>query len=236
MNKIYIVTAKRTPQGRLMGTLSKRSAVDLAIAAGREALRVVMPQSIDQVIVGNVLSAGQGMNLARQVGVGVGVPVERPAYSVNMMCASGAQAVILAAQAVRAGEAGTVLCGGSESMSNAPHLLDRARGGYKLGDASVMDAILRDGLTDTFSGQHMGLITEMLAEKYGITREDQDRYALESQQRCLAAQTRGAFSDEIVTVDTLKQDEHPRPDVTLEKLAVMKPAFKAAGTITAGNS
>ena len=236
MKKLYIVAAKRTPQGRLLGVLSKYSAVELAQAAGREALREVTPQSIDQVIVGNVLSAGLGMNLARQVGVGLGIPVECPAYSVNMMCASGLQAVILAAQALRAGDAGTILCGGSESMSNAPYLLDRARSGYKLGDARVMDTILRDGLTDTFSGQHMGVITETLAERYGISRDEQDRYALQSQQRCLSAQASGVFSDEIVAVGGLRHDEHPRPDTTLEKLAAMNPAFKPTGTITAGNA
>jgi len=236
MKKIYIVAAKRTPQGRLLGALAKRSAVDLAKAAGREILRTVAPAAIDQVIVGNVLSAGQGMNMARQVGVGLDIPLDRPAYTINMMCASGMHAVILAAQILRAGEARTILCGGAESMTNAPYLLDRARVGYKMGDATLIDSVLRDGLTDAFSARHMGLSAELLAEKYAIDRVAQDTFAVRSQQRYAAALAQGAFNDEIVAVDALKQDEHPRPDVTLEKLSSMKPAFKPTGTITAGNA
>lgn len=236
MKNIYIVAAKRTPQGRFLGGLVKRSAVDLARAAAGAALKTIEPRDLDQVIIGNVLAAGQGMNMARQVGIGVGIPPERHAFTVNMMCASGMQAVILAAQAIRAGEAQAILCGGAESMSNAPYLLDRARGGYKLGNATLIDAILRDGLTDVFSGRHMGLMTEALAEQYGITRAAQDTLALQSQQKYAAAFARGAFNDELVTVDDLKQDEHPRPDVTMEKLSAMQPAFKADGTITPGNA
>ncbi len=236
MTELFIVGAKRTPQGRLLGALARRSAADLAKEAGREILKTIAPQQLDQVIIGNVLAAGQGMNIARQVGVGLGLPLERPAYTVNMMCASGMQAVILALQAIRAGDAHAILCGGTESMSNAPYLLDRARAGYKLGDGVLLDSVLRDGLTDTFSGRHMGLLTEALAEQYQVGRADQDAFALQSQQKYARAQAAGAFADELVPVDKLAQDEHPRPDVTLEKLAAMKPAFKPGGTITAGNA
>lgn len=236
MNDLFIVGAKRTPQGRFLGALAKRTAADLAREAGRETLGTIDPQDVDRVIVGNVLSAGQGMNIARQIGVGLGLPLDRPAYTVNMMCASGMQAVLLASQAIRCGEANAILCGGTESMSNAPYLLDRARAGYKLGDGVLLDSILRDGLMDTFSGKHMGLVTEALAEQYGIDRLAQDTFALQSQQKYARAQARGAFADELAPVDQVVQDEHPRGDVTLEKLSAMKPAFKPNGTITAGNA
>ena len=236
MKRIVIVAAKRTPQGRFLGGLAKRSAVELATAAGRAALQGVPPEAVDQVIVGNVLSAGQGMNMARQVGVGLGIPLDRTAFTVNMMCASGMQAVLLAAQAIRAGDACAVLCGGAESMSNAPYLLERARSGYKLGDGALIDELLRDGLTDPFSRKHMGLVTETLAERYAIGREAQDAFALRSQQRYAAALARQAFADELVPVDDLTQDEHPRPDTSLAKLATVKPAFKPDGSVTAANA
>ena len=236
MSKLFIVGAKRTPQGRLLGALAKRSATDLAKEAGREMLKTFDPSDLDQVIMGNVISAGQGMNIARQIGLGLGLPLDRPAYTVNMMCASGMQAVILACQAIQAGEANAILCGGTESMSNAPYLLDRARAGYKLGDAVLLDSVLRDGLTDTFSGKHMGLITEALADQYNIDRVAQDTFALQSQQKYAQAQAQGMFADELAPVDHVTQDEHPRPDATLEKLSAMKPSFKPGGTITAGNA
>lgn len=236
MTKLFIVAAKRTPQGRLLGALSKLSAVDLALVPGRAILKTIDPQSLDQVVLGNVLSAGAGMNIARQVGVGLSLPLERAAYTVNMMCASGMQAVILAGQTILAGEANAILCGGTESMSTAPYLLKRAREGYKLGDGILLDAILRDGLTDAFSGKQVGLITEDLAAQYQIDRAAQDHFALSSQQKYAAALARGAFAAEIVPVESVAADEHPRPDVTLEKLAALKPVFQAGGTITPGNS
>jgi acetyl-CoA C-acetyltransferase len=236
LKTIYIVAAKRTPLGRFMGGLAKRPAVQLAKDAAGEMLKKIPAADIDQVIVGNVLAAGQGMNISRQIGVGLGIPLDRTAYTVNMMCASGMQAMILAAQAILAGEANAVLCGGTESMSNAPYLLDQARGGYKLGNGVLMDAILRDGLTDTFSGKHMGLTAEALARKYGIDRKAQDAFALQSQQKYAAAQARRTFDDEIVSIEKVTQDEHPRTDVTMEKLASMKPAFQADGTVTPANA
>jgi len=236
MTRACIVAAKRTPQGRFMGALAKRSAVDLGIAAGRAVLQTIDPEQIDQVIVGNVIAAGLGMNIARQIGVGLGVPVDRPAFSVNMMCASGMQAVILATQAILAGQARVVLCGGTESMSNAPFLLDRARVGYKLGDGVLIDSLLRDGLVDTFDNEHMGLTAERIAHRYRIDRAAQDVFALRSQQNTAKAYAEGRYRDELAALPELDSDEHPRPDTTLEKLSALRPAFKPDGTITAGNA
>jgi len=236
MRRICIVAAKRTPQGRFLGALAKETAVGLSIHAGRKALEEVGAETIDQVIIGNVLAAGQGMNIARQIGVGLGIPVDRIAFTVNMMCASGMQAVILGAQAVAAGTAQVVLCGGTESMSNAPYLLDRARNGYKIGDGVLVDVLLRDGLVDCFSNEHMGLTAELLAEMHKIGREEQDGFALRSHQRWAAAQEAGVFEREMVPIGDLDRDEHPRPDTTLRKLAGLKPAFKSDGTVTPGNA
>ena len=236
MNDVYIIAAKRTPQGRFMGALADLSAADLAVAAGRAALDGIDPASIDQVIVGNVLAAGQGMSIARQIGVKLGVPLDRPAFTVNMMCASGMHAVHLAAQAIQFGEAQAVLCGGTESMSKAPYLLNRARTGYKLGDGVLIDSMLRDGLVDSFDGQHMGIHTDNLAAEYGIDRATQDEFACASQQRAAKAQSDGVFHDEIVPVGDVAADEHPRPDTTTEKLATLRPAFAPDGTVTAGNA
>ncbi len=236
MKPLWIVAARRTPQGRFLGSLAKRSAVDLAVAAGRAALGGLDPAWIDSVIIGNVLSAGAGMNIARQVGVQLGLLVSTPAFTVNMMCASGIYAAILAAQAIESGAARMVLCGGAESMSNAPYLLERARTGYKLGDGTLVDSVLRDGLVDAFSREHMALTAEALAERYGISRAAQDEFALRSQQRYAAAQAAGHFQGEIVPVDGVANDEHPRPETTLAGLANLGPAFRKNGTVTAGNA
>jgi acetyl-CoA C-acetyltransferase len=193
-------------------------------------------KQIDQVILGNILAAGQGMNIARQVGVQLGLPIEVPAFTVNMMCGSGLQTVLLAAQAIKAGEARAILCGGTESMTNAPYLLPRARGGYKLGDGVLVDSILRDGLHDSFDHRHMAQTSEVLAKEYGITRQDQDEFAARSQSLTAAAQKQGAFADEIVPVNGLAADEHPRPETTTAKLATLKPSFDPQGSITAGNA
>ena len=236
MFEICIVSAKRTPIGRFLGSLKDRSAVDLACVAGQAALRGLDPTLVDQVIVGNVIGAGLGMNIARQVGVRLGLPLSVPAYSVNMMCASGMQAVLLAAQAIKAGEARVVLCGGTESMSNAPYLLPRARSGLKFGDATLVDTVLCDGLVDAFDHQHMALTAEALATQYGISRTEQDEFALRSQQRYEAARTAGRFADELVPIDKLDRDEHARAETTLDGLSKLKPAFDPQGTVTAGNA
>ncbi|MGV3605351.1 MAG: thiolase family protein [Planctomycetaceae bacterium] len=234
--EVVIASAKRTVQGRFLGKLSSLTAVDLAVAAGEVTLAGVDRQAIDQVILGNVLSAGQGMNIARQVGLRLGLPQVTPAFTVNMMCASGMQAVILAAQAIRAGEAKAVLCGGTESMSNAPYLLQRARSGYKLGDGKLIDGMLRDGLVDALSDEHMAQTAERLAREYSISREDQDAFAAKSQQKYQAAAASGAFAKERVSVAGLEEDEHPRADTTVASLAKLRPSFDSQGTVTAGNA
>jgi acetyl-CoA C-acetyltransferase len=236
--KIWITAARRTPQGKFLGTLARFSAVELGIAAGKAVLEDarIDPAAIDEVIVGNVLGAGLGMNVARQIGVGLGLPVSTPAHTVNMMCASGLQAVISAARAIGSGATEVVLCGGTESMSNAPYLLERARTGYKFGDAALVDSMLRDGLTDAFSREHMGLTAERVAERYGISRADQDAFAAESQRRAGQARSAGHLKAEISPLESLDHDEAVRADTTAEKLAGLKTVFKADGTVTAGNA
>jgi len=234
--RICIVAAKRTPQGRFLGALSEHSAADLALEAARAAMEGRDPQAVDLLILGNVVAAGLGMNVARQLALRLNLPVQVPAYSVNMMCASGMHAVALGAMSILAGHAQTVLCGGTESMSNAPYLLERARAGYKLGDGKLVDALLRDGLFDALSNEHMGMTAERLARSYGILRPDQDAFALRSHRRYFEACERGAYADELTPVGELKRDEHPRADTSLEKLAALRPAFDPEGTVTAGNA
>lgn len=236
MPKIVIVAAHRTPQGKFLGALSKFSAVDLAVCAGKAALSRIGPENIDLTIIGNVLGAGAGMNVGRQIALYLGIPQESPAFSVNMMCASGMKAILLGTEAIRSGEASVVLCGGTESMSNAPYVLPRARTGLKFGDATLNDTILCDGLVDAFTKTHMGLTAERLARDFAITREQQDEFAAMSHQRWKAAQESDCFQNELVPLAELKQDEHPRPDTTVASLTKLKPAFDASGTVTAGNS
>lgn len=235
-DRICIVAAQRTPQGRFLGALAERSAVDLACHAARPMLKQVPAERIDLVVVGNVLSAGQGMNIARQIALELGLPLQVPAYTVNMMCASGMQAVALGAQAILAGEAEVVLAGGTESMSNAPYLLDRARTGYRFGDAKLVDSILRDGLVDHRIGEHMAITAERVAKQFEITRHQQDAFAARSHRRYFEAFEAGRYADEVVPFDKVLRDEHPRADATVEKLASLKTVFDAQGSITAGNS
>lgn len=236
MREVCIVSAKRTPFGRFLGSLSRLSAVDLACHAGEAALGNLDRSSIDQVIVGNILSAGQGMNMARQVGVRLGIPVSATAFTVNMMCASGMQAISLAVHAIASGESDIILCGGSESMSQAPHLVPRFRTGLKLGDGKLVDSILRDGLVDSFDQRHMALTAEALASDYSLSRAEQDAFAASSQARAAAATESGVFADELAPLDKLDRDEHPRPDTTAESLAALEPAFDPEGSVTAGNA
>ena len=233
---VVIVAAKRTPIGRFLGGLAGFSAVELACAAGDAAIHEIDRSQIDLVVLGNVLAAGQGMNIARQVGVRLRLPLECPAFTTNMMCASGLQALLQAEQAIRGGDARVVLCGGTESMSNAPYLLPKGRQGFKLGNVSAVDAILHDGLVDSFDHQHMGLSVERLATEFEISRSEQDEFAVQSQTRYAAAARSGIFEREIVPVGQLKQDEHPRGGTTLETLGQLKPAFRPDGTVTAGNA
>ncbi len=236
MTHFVIVRAKRTPFGKLMGTLAPLSAVDLGVAAGKAAIDGINPADIDFAIIGNVLSAGLGQNLARQIALGVGIPKSVPAYSVNIMCGSGLHSIALACQALAMGEATAVLAGGAESMTNSPYILEKARTGYKMGDGALIDTVLRDGLTDAFDKQHMGTGAEALAAKYNLTRQAQDAFAVQSQQRTAAALAAGHYAREIAPAGKLTADEHPRPDTVVEKLATLKPAFKPDGTVTAGNA
>jgi len=236
MKQVVIVGAKRTPQGRFQGGLAGLSAIDLACTASEAALNPTGAAAVDHVIVGNVLGAGLGMNVARQVGVRTGVPLSASAFTVNMMCASGLQAVMLAADAIRSGTAEVVLCGGTESMSNAPHVLAGGRGPSKPGDRVLVDTLLRDGLVDAFSHEHMGVTAERLAREDGLDRAAQDAFALQSQRAYAAAHAAGRFAAEIVPAGGLTDDEHPRPDTVAADLGRLKPSFAADGTVTAGNS
>jgi acetyl-CoA C-acetyltransferase len=202
------------------------------------------PSHVDSVIMGQVIQAGAGMNPARQAGVGAGLPVGVPAMTVNRVCGSGLQAVVTAAESIAAGSAQAIAAGGMENMDRAPYLLPSARWGTRMGDAKLIDAMLHDGLNDAFSGQHSGWHTEDLVTKYQISREDQDRWAVRSQQRFSAAQAAGKFDAEIVAVEIkgrkgpepFIRDEHNRPDTTIEGLSKLKPAFRKDGTVTAGNA
>lgn len=233
---VWIVGAKRTPQGKFLGGLADHSAVDLGVTAGLAALGNIDPARIDSVIVGNVLGAGLGMNVARQIGVRMGLPLATPAFTVNMMCLSGLQSVMLGVQQIRGGAARMILCGGTESMSRAPYLLNRVRTGLKFGNAEMIDSLLHDGLIDAFQQEHMALTAERIAEQFKIDRHAQDTFALASQHKYAAALAEGRFQDEIVPVEGVAEDEQPRLGSTVESLAKLKPAFATNGTITAGNA
>ncbi len=230
-----------------MGSLSGVTAAELGTAAAKAVLGTLPADSLGDVadvVVGNVLQAGQGMNVARQIGIHAGLPQHVPAQTVNRMCGSGLQAVITAAQGIKAGDGELYLAGGTESMSNAPYLLPGARQGYRLGDQAVVDSLLYDGLRDVFGDYPMGITAENIAAQWNISREEQDAFALQSQQRAAAAIAAGAFDAELLPVtvrgrkgDTVvEQDEHPRPNTSAESLAKLKPAFKEGGTVTAGNA
>lgn len=235
---VFLVSARRSPIGRLGGGLKSLGAVDLALPVARSVVPEHLLSSVDQVILGQVLQAGSGMNVARQLGLRLGVPEPSPAFVVNMVCASGVKAIALAADAIEMGAASLVLAGGLESMSRAPHYATEVREGRKLGDAGLTDAIFVDGLTDPVLKVGMGETAERIADLMKISRVEQDRFALLSQLR--AAGARDAFRREIVPIQTanalVTADEHPRSDTTLEKLAALKPVFRPNGTVTAGNS
>jgi acetyl-CoA C-acetyltransferase len=245
MKKIFITGAKRTAIGTMGGTLKNTSAVDLGVVAAKAAMKQseINPEEVDETIVGNILSAGVGMGPGRQVSIYAGVPEENPGYSVNMLCGSGMKSVMIGASDILLGEADCVLCGGIENMSMSPYLLPKGRFGYRLGDGKVVDHMVNDGLTDVFNHYHMGLTAENIAEKYTISREEQDQFAYESQQRAAKAIEEGKFKDEIEPViikgrkgDTVFEvDEHPRL-TDLEKMAKLRPAFKKDGSVTAGNA
>jgi acetyl-CoA C-acetyltransferase len=243
--KIVIVAAKRTAIGTFMGTLKDVSAVDLGVAVAKPIVADLPKADIADVIVGNVLQAGGGMNPARQVAMKSGLPASVPAQTINRVCASGLQAVVNAVQAIKAGEGSLYLAGGIENMTRVPFLFQEGRTGRRLGNMELLDSMLSDGLTDVFGNYHMGVTAETVATRWGISRADQDAFAVESHRRAAAAIAEGHFREEIVPVEipsrkgtvTFLQDEHVRPDTTLEGLQKLRPAFKSeGGTVTPGNS
>jgi acetyl-CoA C-acetyltransferase len=241
-----IVSAVRTPIGRFMGGLSTVPATKLGALTIKELVNRsdIEPGLVDEVIFGNVITAGLGQNPARQAAIHGGIPNEVGAFTVNKVCGSGLKAVMLAAQSIKAGDAKVVIAGGMENMSLAPHLLNGLRTGKKFGDTKLKDAMIKDGLWCPFNDVHMGMTGESVAEEYKISREEQDRYALESQHKAAAAIKEGRFKDEIVPVEVegrkgtviIDTDEGPREDSSLERLARLKPVFKNDGTVTAGNA
>lgn len=247
MRKVVIASAARTPIGKFGGSFRSLSAVDLGVVAAKEAIKraKIDPSMIDEVIIGNVISAGLGQNVARQVSVGAGVPIEVPAMTINLVCNSGLRAVSMAAQMIACGDNEIVLCGGCESMTNAPYIDPNERWGKGMNDSTHFDSIIHDGLQDVFYDIHAGVTAENIAEQYGISREEQDRLALESQLRAEKALKENKFDEEIVPVvvplsdgETIvvEKDEYPRANSSLERLAKLPAPFKKGGTVTAGNS
>jgi len=234
MKPVYIIDAKRTPIGRFGGGLKALTAAELGHALGDAMLPQELRAHIQQVILGQVLQAGSGMNVARQIGLKLGLPQEVPAYTVNMACGSSLKAVALAADAIRSGENDLVLAGGVEMMSRAPHYATDLRWGKKLGDSSMQDAMFVDGLTDPLLKIGMGETAERIADKHSITRAEQDAFSALSQSRVAASRT--ALSREIIPAGDLTEDEHPRAETTVDSLSKLKPAFRKDGTVTAGNS
>src|SRR6266699_4930804 len=241
-----IVGAVRTPTGKFLSNLASFTAPQLgAIVIKEVVLRSgISPDSIDEVIMGNVVSAGVGQAPARQAAIHAELTDDIPAFTVNKVCGSGLKAVMLAAQAIRAGDAQAFVAGGMESMSNAPYLLTQARTGYRMGDGTLVDAVVRDGLWCAFEGIHMGSEAEMIAEKFGVTRQEQDQYALHSHQKAAAATAAGRFKDEIVPIEVKQRkgtfivdtDEPIRGDSSMDALTTLMPVFKQGGTVTAGNA
>lgn len=244
-NPVHLVAARRTPIGRFIGAFAELSSSALGASAVRQVLAdsAVDPATIDEVIIGQVLTAGAGMNPARQAAIGGGLPIHVPAFTVNKVCGSGLKAIHLGAQAIGAGAADLIVAGGQESMTQAPHLL-AGRRAAKFGDIAATDSIMVDGLVDAFNHVAMGITAEALAQKFGISRDAQDSFALASHLKAVAAAAAGRFETEIVPVNVTERreqrsvaaDEQPRADSTLAALAKLKPAFDAAGTVTAGNA
>src|SRR6202453_1808039 len=247
MEKAVILSAVRTPIGKFMGGLSPLSAPELGAKVVAEAVRRagIEPGQVDEAIMGNVVQAGLGQNPARQAALRGGLDPRVAAMTINKVCGSGLKAVALAAQAVQLGESEVVVAGGREGMTNAPYLLPQARSGYRLGDGKLIDSMIHDGLWDSYENFHMGMTGELVAEKYGISREEQDRFAFESHQKAIRARKSCFFEAQILPIEVpqkkgepvvIKYDESPREDTSMEVLAKLKPAFKKDGTVTAGNA
>ncbi len=247
MRNVVIAAAARTPIGAFGGALSSLSAVELGTAVVRHLLQKtgIDPAQVDEVILGQVLTAGCGQNPARQTARNAGLPDAVPALTINKVCGSGLKALQLATQAIRVGDADLIIAGGQESMSQSPHVVPHSRNGQRMGNWEMVDTMIKDGLWDAFHDYHMGITAENIVEKYGISREEQDAFAAHSQQKAEAAIQAGRFADEIVPVQipqrkgdplVVDQDENPRPGVTAEALGKLRPAFKKDGSITAGNA
>ena len=247
MRQVVIVSGVRTPMGKFNGTLKGIPAPELgALAIGGALNRSdIEPEMVDEVIMGNVVSAGLGQNVARQAAIKAGIPDEVGAFHVNKVCGSSLKSVVLAAQAIKCEDAELVIAGGMENMSRAPYLLPEARFGYRMFDGKLVDSMVHDGLWDVFGDFHMGITGENIAKRYSLTREDLDRYSLRSHKLASGAQEEGLFRDEIISVKirgrkaeghSFESDEGIRPDTTLEKLSRLRPAFKDDGLITAGNA
>ncbi len=246
-NEVYIVDGLRTAIGSFGGTLASFEAAKLGEIVVRRLIEKnnLSTEEIDELIIGNVLQAGQGQNVARQIELNSGIPYDKTAMTVNMVCGSGLRSVALAAQAIKAHEANIVISGGTESMSNAPYLLKKARFGYRMGNAEMIDSMINDGLWDIFNNYHMGITAENLAEKYNISREEQDIFAVKSQNKAEKAIKEGKFKEEIVPIPIPQKkgevlnfdtDEYPKFGTSIEKVSKLKPAFKKDGTVTAANS
>ena len=247
MREAVIVSAVRTAVGSFGGSLKDVSAAQLGAIVIKEAVKRagIQPNDVDEVYMGNVVQAGQGQNVARQAAVNAGIPVEKPALTVNMVCGSGLRAVSLAAQLIRLGDCDVVVAGGTENMSQAPYALPNARWGQRMGNGTMVDTMINDALTDAFSQVHMGITAENIAQQWGISRQEQDAFAAASQQKAEAAIKAGKFAEEIVGVEIPQrkgdpivfcQDEYPRFGATTESLGKLRPAFKKDGTVTAGNA
>ena len=244
--KIILAGACRTAIGTMGGELSTVPAADLGAIVIKEALNRagVAPEKVDQVYMGCVIQAGQGQNPARQASIKAGLPIEVPAVTINVVCGSGLQCVNMAAQMIEAGDADIVVAGGMENMSMAPYAMMKGRYGYRMGNAELVDTMIKDALWDAFNDYHMGITAENICEQWGLTREELDRFAADSQRKCEEAQKNGAFKNEIVPVEVKKKketvivdtDEGPRPGTTVEVLGKLRPAFKKDGMVTAGNS
>jgi acetyl-CoA C-acetyltransferase len=246
MEDIFIVGASRTAIGKFGGTLGKTPASDLGAIVIKDVLKRsgVSPDQVSEVILGQVLTAGIGQNGARQAAMKAGIPYMVPAMTINKVCGSGLQAAMLGAQAIANGDADVIVAGGQESMSLSPHAMMGSRDGYRMGDAKLVDTMIVDGLWDVFNQYHMGVTAENVAKEYAVTREEQDEFAVKSQNKAEAAQKAGKFADEIVTVEIasrkgavmFKDDEYVRHGATLEAMKALKPAFDKNGSVTAGNA
>lgn len=245
--KVVIASAARTPVGAYGGAFKTVSARELGAVAAKAAIERagIKPEDIDESILGCVLQAGNGQNIARQIALDAGIPIEKPAMTLNIVCGSGLRSVSLAAQMILAGDCDVVLAGGTESMSNAPYLLTDERWGARMGDKKVVDEMIKDGLWDAFNNYHMGVTAENIAEKFGLTREEQDALAADSQQKAAKARAEGRFKDEIVPVEVkgrkgkvtvVDTDEYIKEGVTKESISGLKPAFIKDGTVTAANA